>query len=240
MQWPEEACRDAGGTEPLSDFISLPRREDGHPIIPTPRVTALIEAKEAWATELGTLDAVPRSITRGQLVKPRIAAPSQQTALCNHPSWEKDEDAKRALGPLLQVAGNRCPGVCSVGLLHACSVAAVQCRPHGHRSVLWAHNGRALRQPALFGLGGDVHLSRAAQQHAEPVRLSLLHRHFSRIPLVAVGWLRGRAAADQAADHHVPRPLAAQRGDMERRDGQRLCSVYVPRGLRQGPERHRN
>ena len=38
-----------------------------------------------------------RSITRGQLGKPRIAAPSQQTALRNHPSWEKDEDAKRAL-----------------------------------------------------------------------------------------------------------------------------------------------
>ena len=77
MQWPEEARRDAGGLESLSDFIS-PRDEEGRPIIPTPRVTALIEAKEAWATELGTLDAVPRSITRGQLVKPRIAALSQQ------------------------------------------------------------------------------------------------------------------------------------------------------------------
>ena len=59
MQWPEEARRDAGGLESLSDFISLPRDEEGRPIIPTPRATALIEAKEAWATELGTLDAVP-------------------------------------------------------------------------------------------------------------------------------------------------------------------------------------
>ena len=75
MQWPEEARRVA---ESLSDFISLPRDEEGLPIIPTPRVTALVEAKEAWATELGTLDAVPRSITRGQLGKPRIAALSQQ------------------------------------------------------------------------------------------------------------------------------------------------------------------
>ena len=99
MQWLEEARRDAGGLEPLPDFISLPRDEEGRPIIPTPRVTALVEAKEAWATELGTLDAVPRSITRGQPVMPRITAPSQQTALRNHPSWEKDEDAKRALGP---------------------------------------------------------------------------------------------------------------------------------------------
>ena len=53
MQWLEEARRDAGGLESLSDFISLPRDEEDRPIIPTPRVTALVEAKEAWATELG-------------------------------------------------------------------------------------------------------------------------------------------------------------------------------------------
>ena len=32
-------------------------------------------------------------------------------------------------------------------------VAAERYRSQGHRSVLWANNGRALRQPALFGLG---------------------------------------------------------------------------------------
>jgi hypothetical protein len=32
---------------------------------------------------------------------PRISAPSQQTILRNHPSWEKDEDAKRAPGPVI-------------------------------------------------------------------------------------------------------------------------------------------
>ena len=32
---------------------------------------------------------------------PRIAAPSQQTALRNHTSWEKDDDAKWALGPVI-------------------------------------------------------------------------------------------------------------------------------------------
>ena len=98
----------------LPDFISLLRDEKGRPIIPTSRVTALIEAKEAWATELGTLVAMTRSITRGQLVMPRIAAPSQQTALRNHPSWEKDEDAKRTLGPSSQVAGHRLSEVCCV------------------------------------------------------------------------------------------------------------------------------
>jgi hypothetical protein len=100
-QWLEEARRAAGGLESLPDFIALPRDEVGRPIIPTSRVTALVEARDAWASELGTLDAVTRAITRGQLVMPRISAPSQQTALRNHPSWEKDEDAKRALGPVI-------------------------------------------------------------------------------------------------------------------------------------------
>ena len=44
VQWPEEARRDAGGQEPLPDFISLPRDEEGSPINPTPRATAQVEA----------------------------------------------------------------------------------------------------------------------------------------------------------------------------------------------------
>jgi hypothetical protein len=32
---------------------------------------------------------------------PRVSAPSQQTVLRNHPSWERDVDAKRALGPVI-------------------------------------------------------------------------------------------------------------------------------------------
>ena len=99
--WAEGARRRTEGLEALPDFISLPRDEDGRPVIPQSRVTALVEARHAWASELGTLDAVTRSITRGQLVMPRISAPSQQKALRNHPSWESDEDAKRALGPVI-------------------------------------------------------------------------------------------------------------------------------------------
>jgi hypothetical protein len=89
------------GLEALPDFIALPRDEAGRPIILQSRVTAMVEARDAWASELGTLDAVTRSITRGQLVMPRVSAPSQQKALRNHPSWENDEDAKRALGPVI-------------------------------------------------------------------------------------------------------------------------------------------
>ena len=42
----------------------------------------------------------------------------------DHPSWVKDEDAKRALGPSSLVAGHRRPGVCCVGQSHACSAAS--------------------------------------------------------------------------------------------------------------------
>jgi hypothetical protein len=99
--WADGLRRPKGGLEALPDFIALPRDEEGRTIIQQSRVTAVVEARDAWASELGALDAVTRSITRGQLVMPRISAPSQQKALRNHPSWENDEDVKRALGPVI-------------------------------------------------------------------------------------------------------------------------------------------
>ena len=47
--------------------------------------------------------AATRSFTEGRLTIPKVspAAPTQQTTLRNHPSWEKDEDAKKALGPAI-------------------------------------------------------------------------------------------------------------------------------------------
>ena len=99
--WLADARAAAGGLESLPDFIALPRDEAGRPIIPTSRVTALVEAQAAWAVELGQIDGVTAAITRGKLVMPKHSAPSQQTALRNHPSWEHDEEAKRALGPVI-------------------------------------------------------------------------------------------------------------------------------------------
>jgi hypothetical protein len=97
----DRSCRNEGGLEALPDFIPLPRDEEGRTIIPESWVMALVEARDAWASELGTLDAVTRSITRGQLVMPRVSAPSQQKALHNHPSLKDDGEAKRALGPVI-------------------------------------------------------------------------------------------------------------------------------------------
>ena len=46
-RWLDAVRRDAGGLESLPDFIALPRDEEGRPIIPTSRVTVLVEAREA-------------------------------------------------------------------------------------------------------------------------------------------------------------------------------------------------
>ena len=78
----------------LPDFIALPRDESGRPIIPKSRVTALVEAQEAWHTELGQLDSLSSTIVRGLLVMPKIATPSQRKTLRNHPSWEDDPAAQ--------------------------------------------------------------------------------------------------------------------------------------------------
>ena len=101
IRWDTETRRATGGLETLPDFIALPRDEQGRPIIPRTRVTALVEAQQAWESELGTLDAVTATIVAGKLVMPKAALPSQQTFLRNHPSWEKDPKAKEALGPVI-------------------------------------------------------------------------------------------------------------------------------------------
>ena len=101
IRWDAETRRATGGLETLPDFIALPRDEQGRPIIPRTRVTALVEAQQAWESELGTLDAVTATIVAGKLVMPKVALPSQQTFLRNHPSWEKDPKAKEALGPVI-------------------------------------------------------------------------------------------------------------------------------------------
>ena len=95
----------AGASPPslldLPSFIALPRDASGRPIIPKSRVTALVEAQEAWHHELGQLDSLSSTIVRGLLVMPKIAVPSQRKVLRNHPSWEDDPAAQQALGPII-------------------------------------------------------------------------------------------------------------------------------------------
>ena len=77
VAWLEDICCVqcvAGGLESLPDYIALPRDEAGGPIIPATLVTANLEAQEAWACELGTLDGVTNSIVYGKLVISRVYA----------------------------------------------------------------------------------------------------------------------------------------------------------------------
>jgi hypothetical protein len=77
----------------LPDFIALPRDKAGQPIIPKSRVTALIEALEAWHQEQGSLDSTASTIVRGLLVMPKLSTPFQHKDVRNHPSWEDDPAA---------------------------------------------------------------------------------------------------------------------------------------------------
>jgi hypothetical protein len=52
--WADGPRRWREGLEALPDFIALQRDVVGRPIIPQSRVTALVEARDAWASELGT------------------------------------------------------------------------------------------------------------------------------------------------------------------------------------------
>ncbi len=65
----------------------------GRPIITSSRVTALVEARQAWAMEPGQVDDVRRTIGEGRLVMLKVSSPSQWTYSCNHPGWENDEAA---------------------------------------------------------------------------------------------------------------------------------------------------
>jgi hypothetical protein len=85
----------------LPDFIALPRDKEGRPIIPKSRVTALVEAQDAWHHELGQLDQLSSTIVRGLLVMPKVTTPLLRKTFRNHPSWEDDPAAQAALGPII-------------------------------------------------------------------------------------------------------------------------------------------
>ena len=72
IRWGAETRRATGGVETLPDFIALRRDEQGRLIIPRTRVTALVEAQQAWGSESGTLDAVTATIVAGKLVMPKL------------------------------------------------------------------------------------------------------------------------------------------------------------------------
>lgn len=83
----------------LPDYIRLAcDASSGLFELPPTRVTAVVERKGVWLDRLGPLDGTARAVVNGHFFYPRkhwAFAPSFKR---NHPSWEKDPEAKRALG----------------------------------------------------------------------------------------------------------------------------------------------
>jgi hypothetical protein len=103
LLWKVVAHPHAGAREPatLPSYIVLPRDPSGATVLPTTRVTVLVEAREAWQREVGTLDATARAIVNGELVIPKSGLPLRRAIFRNHPSFDQDEMAKLALGPII-------------------------------------------------------------------------------------------------------------------------------------------
>ena len=86
----------------LPGYIRLPR-EVGSDLfdLPAARVTAVVERKDAWLSRLGHLDGTAYAIVHGHFTYPRRRWSFAPSFKRNHPSWEKDAEAKAALGPTI-------------------------------------------------------------------------------------------------------------------------------------------
>ena len=86
----------------LPGYIRLPR-EVGSELfdLPTARVTAVVERKDAWLSRLGPLDGTAYAIVHGHFTYPRRRWSFAPSFKRNHPSWERDAEAKAALGPTI-------------------------------------------------------------------------------------------------------------------------------------------
>jgi hypothetical protein len=150
--WTDRSRRREDSLEALPDFISLPRDEEGRPIIPQSHVTALVEAQDAWALELDTLARCHAFNYAGAAGHATDIGAFAADGAAQHPSWESDEDAK--LGHR-QVVGIRRSGVRRVGRQDAHPTATVRRGPQGHGAVLTPDHGRSIRQQVLFGRGAE-------------------------------------------------------------------------------------
>jgi hypothetical protein len=86
----------------LPKFLQLPRdKASGGPTPPTTRVTTIVERRAKWHGILGPLDGATAAIVDGLLAYPRDSWDWLPLRMDNHPSWERDEAAKEALGPTI-------------------------------------------------------------------------------------------------------------------------------------------
>ena len=95
----------------LPAFIRLKKQ-------PARDVMSVFRAAPEWHRRLGPLDAVTRSVVEGRLIMPKPRFPLRPSRRSNHPSWERNEAAKLALGPkfatwtwqgIVEIVPRNCP-----------------------------------------------------------------------------------------------------------------------------------
>ena len=92
-----------GGQAPsLPKFLALPTDEtSGLVVLPSTKVTTIVERSALWHKVLGPIDGAAAAILAGHLSYPRDCWDWEPVSSANHPSWENDLAAKKALGPTI-------------------------------------------------------------------------------------------------------------------------------------------
>lgn len=99
-QLPESPKLQEGHLVSLPGFLSLPYdAESSSRILPQITVTAIVERRKEWHTRLCPLDGATAAIVNGHFVYPRDSWDWNPLQTHNHPSWERNAEAKAALGP---------------------------------------------------------------------------------------------------------------------------------------------
>lgn len=101
LQGPHGRDLGRGTLEDLPYYVVMALDELGEAVLPTQRVTTIVERREAWSRLLGSLDAVTQTIVDGRLVLPKTGFLLRRLSLANHPSFENDRVAQEALGKIL-------------------------------------------------------------------------------------------------------------------------------------------
>ena len=86
----------------LPSFLRLAvDKKSGLSVLPLARVTTIVERQAVWHKILGSIDGATAAILAGHLAYPRDCWDWEPLFCANHPSWEKDREAKKALGPTI-------------------------------------------------------------------------------------------------------------------------------------------
>jgi hypothetical protein len=164
-QWLEDEHRDSRGLESLPDLIALPR-DAHHPNVQGHGASRGVGGVGYGAWHAGRGHTLDHERPAGHAL--RLCAVAADGVA--QPSWENDEDAKRALWPVMAkwlasgvleyVAWDDCTPI----LLQPCGAV-----PKGSAPFYRLITDARFAKQVLFRLGSYIHHSSATQQYAESV-----------------------------------------------------------------------